>query len=55
VEDDADLAQVTQAVLEHEGLQVAVAHDGREALELIDTPRLQVAITDLVMCSTVWS
>ena len=42
VEDDADLAEVTQAALEHEGLQVAVAHDGLEALELIDKLRPQL-------------
>ena len=49
VEDDADLAEVTQAALEHEGLQVVVAHDGLEALELIDKLRPQVVVTDLVM------
>jgi CheY-like chemotaxis protein len=49
VEDDTDLAEVTQAALEHEGLQVAVAHDGLEALELIDKLRPQVVVTDLVM------
>ncbi|MFL5310453.1 MAG: response regulator [Myxococcales bacterium] len=49
VEDDADLAELTQAALEQEGLQVAVAHDGLEGLELIDKLRPQVVITDLVM------
>src|SRR5262245_48491424 len=34
VEDDADLAQVTQALLQQDGLRVAVAHDGREGLDL---------------------
>jgi len=49
VEDDADLADVTQAVLQHDGLQVAVAHDGLEGLELIDKLHPQVVVTDLVM------
>ncbi|HKC61415.1 MAG TPA: response regulator [Myxococcales bacterium] len=49
VEDDADLAEVTQAVLQQEGLQVAVAHDGREGLDLIEKLHPQVVVTDLVM------
>jgi CheY-like chemotaxis protein len=49
VEDDADLAEVTQAVLQHDGLQVAVAHDGLEGLDLIDKLHPQVVVTDLVM------
>jgi CheY-like chemotaxis protein len=49
VEDDADLAEVTQAALEEEGLQVAVAHDGLEGLDLIDKLHPQVVVTDLVM------
>ena len=39
VEDDVDLAEVTQLGLEREGLRAAVAHHGREGLELIE--RLQ--------------
>lgn len=49
VEDDADLADVTQAALEHLGVNVAVAHDGLEGLDLIDKLRPQVIVTDLVM------
>jgi CheY-like chemotaxis protein len=49
VEDDADLAEVTQVALEEEGLQVAVAHDGLEGLDLIDKLHPQVVVTDLVM------
>lgn len=49
VEDDADLAEVTQALLQQDGLRVAVAHDGREGLDLIDKLHPQVVITDLVM------
>ena len=49
VEDDADLAEVTQALLQREGLRVAVAHDGLEGLDLIEKLHPQVVITDLVM------
>lgn len=49
VEDDRDLAEVTQAALEIEGLDVAVAHDGEEGLALIDRTHPDVVITDLIM------
>jgi CheY-like chemotaxis protein len=49
VEDDADLADVTQAALQHDGVDVAVAHDGREGLELIDKLHPRVVVTDLIM------
>src|SRR4051812_39783832 len=49
VEDDRDLAEVTQAALEFEGLEVAVAYDGREGLEAAFRLRPDVIITDLIM------
>lgn len=49
VEDDRDLAEVTQAALEIEGLEVSVAHDGQEGLTLIDRLHPDVVITDLIM------
>jgi DNA-binding response OmpR family regulator len=49
VEDDHDLAEVTQAALEYEGLEVTVAYDGRAGLELIGRVHPDVVITDLVM------
>ena len=49
VEDDPDLAAVTQALLQHEGLRVLVARDGLEGLELIEKVHPQVVVTDLVM------
>jgi CheY-like chemotaxis protein len=49
VEDDADLADVTQAALQHDGVDVAVARDGREGLELIDKLHPRVVVTDLIM------
>jgi CheY-like chemotaxis protein len=49
VEDDYDLAEVTQAALQHEGMEVAVAHDGKEGLEMAERLHPQVIVTDLVM------
>ena len=49
VEDDRDLADVTRIALELEGLDVVVAHDGREGLEVIERVRPDVVITDLIM------
>lgn len=49
VEDDRDLADVTQLALELEGLEVSVAYDGREALSVIDRVHPDVVITDLIM------
>jgi DNA-binding response OmpR family regulator len=49
VEDDRDLADVTQLALELEGLEVSVAYNGREALSVIERVRPDVVITDLIM------
>lgn len=49
VEDDRDLADVTQLALELEGLEVSVAYDGREALSVIERVHPDVVITDLIM------
>jgi DNA-binding response OmpR family regulator len=49
VEDDVDLALVTRAELEMEGLDVDVAYDGRAGLELIDRVHPDVVVTDLIM------
>lgn len=49
VEDDLDLALVTQLALERDGMRVIVARDGREGLELIAQLHPDVIVTDLVM------
>ena len=49
VEDDHDLAEVTQVALELEGLEVTVAHDGAEGLAAAARLRPDVIITDLIM------
>jgi DNA-binding response OmpR family regulator len=49
VEDDRDLAEVTQTALQQEGLEVTVAYDGRQGLELVERVHPDVVITDLIM------
>ncbi|MCA1825892.1 MAG: response regulator transcription factor [Myxococcales bacterium] len=49
VEDDRDLCEVMQTALQFEGLDVTVAHDGREGLDAIDRTHPDVVITDLIM------
>jgi DNA-binding response OmpR family regulator len=49
IEDDRDLAEVTQAALEAEGFDVDVAYDGQEGLDLIARTMPDVVITDVVM------
>ena len=49
VEDDRDLADVTQAALTQQGLDVTVAYDGREGLQLAEREHPDVIITDLIM------
>jgi DNA-binding response OmpR family regulator len=49
IEDDRDLAEVTQAALEEEGFFVDVAYDGQQGLELIARTSPDVVITDVVM------
>jgi two-component system, OmpR family, response regulator ArlR len=49
IEDDRDLAEVTQVALEDEGFTVEVAHDGQEGLDLIARSSPDVVITDVVM------
>jgi DNA-binding response OmpR family regulator len=49
IEDDRDLAEVTQVALSDEGFTVEVAYDGREGLDLIQRSLPDVVITDVVM------
>jgi len=49
VEDDRDLADITQAALEMEGLEVSVAYDGQQALAAAERLHPDVVITDLIM------
>lgn len=49
IEDDRDLAEVTQLALEQEGFAVDVAYDGQAGLDLIARTTPDVVITDVVM------
>jgi two-component system CheB/CheR fusion protein len=47
VEDNRDVADATAQVLRHAGHELAVAHNARRALELIEEFRPQVAVLDI--------
>jgi DNA-binding response OmpR family regulator len=49
VEDDHGLRNLTALALEREGLPVATAKDGREALDCLSREKYQVVLLDLMM------
>ena len=49
VEDDRDLADVTGAALMQQGLEVTVAYDGEQGLQLAEREHPDVVITDIIM------
>ena len=49
VDDERDTAELIRETLRHEGFRPLVAHDGREALELIARRRPDVVILDITM------
>ncbi len=49
VEDEPDLAEIYQTLLEQAGYDVAVAHNGKEALERAEAKEPQVILLDLRM------
>jgi DNA-binding response OmpR family regulator len=48
-DDDTVVRDVVRRYLEHDGLDVVVARDGKEALRLLDTERIDVAVLDVMM------
>lgn len=46
VDDDKDMCQVISSILKEEGYSVAIAHDGKAALEKIRRQRYDVIILD---------
>jgi DNA-binding response OmpR family regulator len=48
-DDDAVVRDVVRRYLERDGLQVAIARDGNEALRLLGTERIDVAVLDVMM------
>jgi len=49
VEDTFDDVQLVSAILTHHGINIHVAHNGEECLDLLDTIKPTVIITDLAM------
>ena len=49
VEDDRDILRLLDAALTFKGYRVILAHNGREALEIIQLKRPQIIITDIMM------
>jgi two-component system, OmpR family, response regulator ResD len=48
-DDDAVVRDVVRRYLEHDGLEVLVAADGNEALRILGTERIDVAVLDVMM------
>ena len=49
VEDDRDILRLLDAALTFKGYRVVLAHNGREALEMIQIKRPAIVITDIMM------
>ena len=49
VDDDADIREILQEVLQHEGYTVESACNGREALERVEAMRPSLIVLDLTM------
>lgn len=49
VEDDRDILRLLDAALTFRGYRVILAHNGKEALEIIQLKRPQIVITDIMM------
>lgn len=48
-DDDTVVRDVVRRYLERDGLDVAIAHDGNEALRLLSSQRIDVAVLDVMM------
>ena len=48
-DDDVVVRDVVRRYLERDGLEVSIAHDGSEALRLLGTERIDVAVLDVMM------
>lgn len=49
VEDEFDSMQMVSAILRHYGIDILVAHNGIECLELLKTHQVTMVLTDLSM------
>ena len=48
-DDDTVVRDVVRRYLERDGLEVSIAHDGTEALRLLGSQRIDVAVLDVMM------
>jgi len=48
-EDDKNVARLMQIVLKNEGYDVILAHNGRKALELLDSEHIDMILLDIMM------
>ena len=48
-DDDIVVRDVVRRYLERDGLDVSIAHDGTEALRLLGSERIDVAVLDVMM------
>src|SRR5690242_3406087 len=48
-DDDTVVRDVVRRYLERDGMDVSIAHDGNEALRLLDTEQIDVAVLDVMM------
>lgn len=49
VDDDKNIRKLMQVVLEREGYEIYTAKDGQEALSIIDSVKINLAIVDIMM------
>ena len=49
VDDDKAITQKLKKFLEKEGYEVFIAHDGKDGLEIVDTNKIDVILTDIKM------
>ena len=49
VDDDKNIRKLMQVVLEREGYEIHTAKDGQEALDMIDSVKINLAIVDIMM------
>ena len=49
MQDDRDILRLLDAALTFKGYRVILAHNGKEALEIIQIKRRKIVITDIMM------
>ena len=49
VDDEVDIAEILRLLLDGDGVEVLVAHNGQEALEMVREERPQLILSDVMM------